>query len=964
MYDNKSSPSLQVPTDHQLTPRTYEGKLYYATADVAKIIGVTKQAVEKWRNKGWYQPDIKTHDGVYLYEIERVMQLKSVYHPDWTRGGYGIMHDQPSETETQPITVTKPRGKKQIKKISTATIETINRLSPDELEAHDIIQRARASGYVCPLCGSGEGSHGTGMVHNKKTESHTSFTCFSGGHSFNVLKLCALHYGLDTRTNYPQLVEKICADFNIPLEYDEFSLTGGKCSSKQSSRRRETISPEEIKNIQADLNASTDPLKTFMKYQPNQKWRGFDFDFLVNHGCRLINDWFPPKTRGTNQQPITATMRMIVPAGEISYLARLVDQTRNYDIKARPFIKEKVHAGRKELFNPDALNSDEPIFCFEGFFDAMSAELAGFNAVALGGRGEGYLLVETIDKLKHKPQIIILFDSDKAGRESAPELRDDLLQIKCPCVIRFLAEPKKDYASTEGISGSMILVENKIDANDILQKHGVGVLRTILQNILNNSLAELNAVETELAKKDEAGLTSEDWDFIFSGSHYDLDFARRLERFCALNVRWLTDDERWLTYGNGVWLRGSEKNSCVSPFARRLADAMTQNADDKNERDLASKFQSAKKINNAITLLKSFDSILISSLDLNNHPELLNCLNCVVDLSDGKFYPHAPELLLSQQVQAAYYPDAQSDLVDKFFVDIMPDEMTRAGLLRWLGYCLTGENSAEKFMIWHGLGKNGKGVLSATLLALLGAYGVGLTPRALLKSNRPVDANAATVALNALEGARFAISEELPADGELDISLIKNLSGADRINLRRNYGEYRTLINVSKLNLSGNYLPKIENISDFGLLRRILNMPFTVQFGTTEHPSDDQLKKKFLFADNFNALLTLLVAEAVAWYRGDDGGLIISDVMKQETARHLSQNDFVEEFISDNYELNPKHEIKAKDLIDALKREYPRETSRFKRADLIKLIESVNGVTYEFGRTKTHVFKGIAPLAK
>ena len=183
-----------------------------------------------------------------------------------------------------------------------------------------------------------------------------------------------------------------------------------------------------------------------------------------------------------------------------------------------------------------------------------------------------------------------------------------------------------------------------------------------------------------------------------------------------------------MTYQNGVWLRGSEKNSCVSPFARRLADAMTQNADDKNERDLANKFQSAKKINNAITLLKSFDSILISSVDLNNHPELLNCLNCVVDLSDGKSYPHAPELLLSQQVQAAYYPNAQSDLVDKFFVDIMPDEMTRAGLLRWLGYCLTGENSAEKFMIWHGLGKNGKGVLSATLLALYSRAIVPSTP--------------------------------------------------------------------------------------------------------------------------------------------------------------------------------------------------------------------------------------------
>ena len=177
----------------------------------------------------------------------------------------------------------------------------------------------------------------------------------------------------------------------------------------------------------------------------------------------------------------------------------------------------------------------------------------------------------------------------------------------------------------------------------------------------------------------------------------------------------------------------------------------------------------------------------------------------------------------------------------------------------------------------------------------------------------------------------------MPADGELDISLIKNLSGADLINLRRNYGEYRTLINVSKLNLSGNYLPKIENISDFGLLRRILNMPFTVQFGTAEHPSDDQLKKKFLLANNLNALLTLLVAEAVAWYRGTDGGLIISDLMKQATQAHLDENNFVADFIDtgEKFVRVENATVKAKDFIDALKTAYPDECAKFKKQDLI-----------------------------
>lgn len=78
-----------------VTPRTFEGKKYYCAADVAKIIGVTKMAVIKWHYKGLFLADIKTHDGVYLYEVERVMQLKSVYHKNWMRGGY-----EPSPTTT------------------------------------------------------------------------------------------------------------------------------------------------------------------------------------------------------------------------------------------------------------------------------------------------------------------------------------------------------------------------------------------------------------------------------------------------------------------------------------------------------------------------------------------------------------------------------------------------------------------------------------------------------------------------------------------------------------------------------------------------------------------------------------------------------------------------------------------------------------------------------------------------
>ena len=62
---------------------------------------------------------------------------------------------------------------------------------------------------------------------------------------------------------------------------------------------------------------------------------------------------------------------MIIPSGEVSYLARLTDQVNNYDIKARPFIKEKVHTGHKKLFNSNALQN-EIVFVIEGEIDEMS----------------------------------------------------------------------------------------------------------------------------------------------------------------------------------------------------------------------------------------------------------------------------------------------------------------------------------------------------------------------------------------------------------------------------------------------------------------------------------------------------------------------------------------------------------------------------------------------------------------
>ena len=78
-------------------PREFNGKKYYGAADVAKILGVTQQTVSYWQNNLYmgaplFTADERAHDGRYLYEVERVMQLKAVYRSNWTRGSYEPAH--------------------------------------------------------------------------------------------------------------------------------------------------------------------------------------------------------------------------------------------------------------------------------------------------------------------------------------------------------------------------------------------------------------------------------------------------------------------------------------------------------------------------------------------------------------------------------------------------------------------------------------------------------------------------------------------------------------------------------------------------------------------------------------------------------------------------------------------------------------------------------------------------------
>ena len=786
-----------------------------------------------------------------------------------------------------------------LKKISKSTLTAISKLTPEQLEEHGIITPARTSGFLCPNCGNGSSSKGTGMTVNPKIEAATVFHCFNCHENFSVLRLCGSHFNLDPRANYVQLVEKVCADFGIDIAYEVFNPSTGK----RTARRKKSASPidsKEMRLIKQDLALPESPLVNFVANQPNKTWRALPIELWLRFGCRLVHDWVHPKNRS---QPSTPTQRVLIPNSHATgYLARLIDDPRNYGLKAAEFIKPKQRAGRDALFNADALNK-EFVFVVEGEIDAMSLEYAGFKAVALGGAGNGDLLLDALSQRDGKPpMILVMFDNDDTGKRDSAALVGDLLAMRVPAVAVFLDKnppPKNDGA----LSGAMI--SEKIDANDILQQDGVEVLRGCVQILIDGSMPELAALAAKFGEKDLAGLSAEDWDFIFTGDASDVAFARRCEKFCAERVRWQTDAEHWLTYQNGIWKPRSEKNSVIIGEGLRLAEAMKQNAESKDERDLADNFQSTKKISSALTLLKGCDSIFITQDDLDRYNYLLACLNGVLDLQTLNFYPYAPELYMmrkwyfTKQAGAVYDPHADSSLVEKFFLDIMPDDQTRVALIRWLAYNITGDVRDEFFAIWKGSGRNGKGVLSNTMQQLLGTYAAPL-PRTALIASPFADGNSHTAGLNAIANARFAISDELKQECRLDTSLLKTLSGGDPIKLRQLHKEFVIVKPTAKINMSTNFTPNFDNPNDIGLKERAIVFPFEEFFGEGGRRRDPLLKDTLCLPENLSGALNLFAAEAQAYYQD---GLLFSKKMTLSAKDTFDENDWLGDFIENNIEL-------------------------------------------------------------
>lgn len=265
--------------------------------------------------------------------------------------------------------------------------------------------------------------------------------------------------------------------------------------------------------------------------------------------------------------------------------------------------------------------------------------------------------------------------------------------------------------------------------------------------------------------------------------------------------------------------------------------------------------------------------------------------------------------MITRQAGTSYDAMALCPTWDAFLERVQPDPDVRHWLRRWVGYCLTGLTTEQTFIVFHGLGANGKSVFAETLKKLLGGYGVSADFGTFTAKDKASDAIRNDLAR--LDKVRLVVASEGPDGARLDEDLVKRITGGDEITARFLHREFFSFRPRFKLLLVTNHRPSISG-TDHGIWRRVVLVPWTVTIPREEQDRrlterlEDEMAGILNWAlaglDEYLALgldqLPRAIAAANAEYRQDSDvvGLWIEDACLLDAAGRATTGELYQSY--------------------------------------------------------------------
>ncbi len=310
-------------------------------------------------------------------------------------------------------------------------------------------------GFVCPVCGSGTGSKGTGIT-SKDGNKH--FTCWAGCFTnSDIIDIIGLEYNL---TDYNSKLQKAAEIFHIEIE----SGYAGRSSAQEdfTPAAKDVFAPAWTENQKQDIieqltqdevhnstytttQAEEDEpdftdffLQAMADIDKTDYHRGLSLPTIKKYWLGFVAEWKHPKA-----PKMVASPRLIIPTSKHSYLARHASD-KDF-INYRGEVENKSKVGKVRIFNSKALaGTAKPIFVVEGELDALSIIDVGGEAVALGSVAYIKLFLKEVERLKPTQPLIVALDNDRVGARKTAELAEGLTKLGVTFYRAEIAKPYKD----------------------------------------------------------------------------------------------------------------------------------------------------------------------------------------------------------------------------------------------------------------------------------------------------------------------------------------------------------------------------------------------------------------------------------------------------------------------------------------------------------------------------------------
>lgn len=372
----------------------------------------------------------------------------------------------------------------------------------------------------------------------------------------------------------------------------------------------------------------------------------------------------------------------------------------------------------------------------------------------------------------------------------------------------------------------------------------------------------------------------------------ELGNAERLLHRHGKNLRYVPAFRKCLIWDGCRWCIDDDhqvERMAMNTFREMWAEVPL--LDDARERAAFAEFVKASEraygIKAAVELARMKVATAPESLDTD--PWLFNVKNGTLDLRTQELREHRREDLITRVSDIVYDPNAEAPVFEAFLQRIFDgnDEIIRF-VQQYAGYSLTGSTKEQVLAIWYGpTGSNGKSTLMNILMDVLGSYAKQTATDTFMAKR----AGGVPNDIAALKGARFVAAVESEEGQRFSESLVKQLTGGDRISARFMRAEWFEFVPEFKIVLVTNNKPDVRE-SAHAFWRRVRLVPFTVTI--PDHEQDKDLSAKL--RSELPGILGWAVRGCADWLQN---GLVYPNEIKEATESYRREQDELAEWFDE-----------------------------------------------------------------